>query len=147
MIRIFFEIRDYIFEIYIKVMARIAGVTLPKNKRIVIGLTAIYGIGKVTAEQILDAAGIDHSKRVHEITDAEETKLREIVTKTHRVEGDLRREVLANIKRLKEIKTYRGARHSNKLPARGQRTKTNARTKRGKKQTAGSGKKKAAAKT
>lgn len=128
-------------------MARIAGVTLPKNKRIVIGLTAIYGLGRVTSEKILDALDIDHSIRVHELTDADETKLRDFINKNNQVEGDLRRDVMANIKRLKEIKTYRGARHSAKLPLRGQRSKTNARTKRGKKQTIGSGKKKANAKT
>ncbi len=128
-------------------MARIAGVNLPPKKRIIVGLTYVYGIGPATSAKILDEAGVDHNIRVKDLSQEDESKIRDIVTSSHRVEGDLQREVLSNIKRLKEIKAYRGIRHEKKLPVRGQRSKTNARTKRGKKQTMGSGRKKAAAKT
>ncbi len=128
-------------------MARIAGVNLPPNKRIIVGLTYIYGIGPVTSAKILDAVGVDHNIRVKDLSQEDEAKIRDFVNSNYRVEGDLKREVLSNIKRLKEIKSYRGIRHDKKLPVRGQRSKTNARTKRGKKVTMGSGRKKAAAKT
>lgn len=128
-------------------MARIAGINLPKNKRIVIGLTYIYGIGPTRAKRIVADAGVDPSIRVADLSAEDEAKLRDQIDKKVKVEGDLRREVLGNIKRLKEIKSYRGDRHAKRLPVRGQRSKTNARTKRGKKVTVGSGKKKAAAKT
>jgi len=128
-------------------MARIAGINLPKEKRIVVALTYIYGIGHTYASQVLQETETDPKTRVKDLTNAEEDKIRELIEKKYKVEGNLRREVLGNIKRLKEIKSYRGTRHEKKLPARGQRSKTNARTKRGKKQTVGSGKKKSAAKT
>lgn len=128
-------------------MARIAGINLPKEKRIVIALTYIYGIGHTFASQVLQETDIDPKIRVKDLASAEENKIRELIEKKFKVEGNLRREVLGNIKRLKEIKSYRGSRHEKKLPARGQRSKTNARTKRGKRQTVGSGKKKTTAKT
>ena len=118
-------------------MARIAGVDLPKEKRIDIALSYIYGIGRVLAKKILDEAEIDSSKRVKNLTEAEIGKLAGIISSDYKVEGDLRREVVSNIKRLQEIGTYRGMRHRRNLPARGQRTKTNARTKRGKRKTVG----------
>ncbi len=124
-------------------MARIAGVTLPTNKRIDIALTSIYGIGRPTAAKIVASVGIPASTRVKDLTDAQSDKLREVVEKGHKVEGDLRREVLGSIKRLKEIQSYRGIRHMKKLPVRGQRTKTNNRTVRGNvRKTMGSGKRK-----
>lgn len=124
-------------------MARIAGVTLQAQKRIDIALTSIYGIGRTTASKIVDEAGLEASMRVKDLTDDQADKLRVIVEKQHRVEGDLRREVLGNIKRLKEIQSYRGVRHMKKLPVRGQRTKTNNRTIRGNvRKTMGSGKRK-----
>ncbi len=124
-------------------MARIAGVTLPANKRIEVGLTYIFGIGSVTAKKIVAASGIDPSIRVKDLTETQANKLREIVEKQHRVEGELRREVLSNIKRLKDIGAYRGSRHIKSLPARGQRSKTNSRTVRGNvRRTMGSGKRK-----
>ena len=128
-------------------MARIAGINLPKEKRIVIALTYIYGIGHTYASQILQATNTDPDIRAKDLTSADEDKIRELIEKKYKVEGNLRREVLGNIKRLKEIKSYRGSRHEKKLPVRGQRSKTNARTKRGRKQTVGSGRKKSAAKT
>ena len=112
-------------------MARIVGIDLPKNKRVVIGLTYIYGIGKNTSEQILEAAGVNESIRVKDLTEEEVGRISNVVSNI-KVEGDLRREITANIKRLMEIKSYRGLRHRNNLPSRGQRTKTNARTRRGK---------------
>lgn len=115
-------------------MARIAGVDIPRNKRTVISLTYIYGIGLATSQQILDATGIDGSKRVRDLTEAEVTTLRREVD-SYTVEGDLRREVNLNIKRLIEIGSYRGLRHRRHLPLRGQRTKTNARTRKGPKKT------------
>jgi len=128
-------------------MARIAGVNLPTQKRVEIGLTYIYGIGQVRSRLVLSEANIDMNSRIKDLSRDEVSKIQVIIDKKYRVEGDLRREVLANIKRLKEIGSYRGDRHVKKLPSRGQRSKTNARTKRGKKLTMGSGRKKSAAKT
>ena len=128
-------------------MARISGVNIPDAKRVEIALTYIYGIGGHTSRSILAATGVNPDTRVKELTEAEITKLREHIDKNLRVEGDLQREVSQNIKRLKEINSYRGLRHKANLPVHGQRTKTNARTKRGKKVTMGSGRKKSAAKT
>ena len=118
-------------------MARIAGVDLPKGKRIDIGLTYLYGIGRVNAKAILDEAKVDHAKRVKDLTESEVGKIASIISSQYKVEGDLRREISDNIKRLQEINSYRGIRHRRGLPARGQRTKTNARTKRGKRKTVG----------
>lgn len=126
-------------------MARIAGVDLPKNKRIVIGLTSIYGIGVPSSEKILDQAGVDHNKKVSELSDDEVNKIRNIITSEIKVEGALKSDVQANIKRLMDIGCYRGKRHRRGLPVRGQRTKTNARTRKGKRKTV-AGKKKAIAK-
>lgn len=126
-------------------MARIAGVDLPKNKRAVIGLTAIYGIGKPSSMKILDAAGVNYDKKVSELTDDEVNKIRSIITSEIKIEGALKAEVQANIKRLMDIGSYRGKRHRRGLPVRGQRTKTNARTRKGKRKTV-AGKKKAIAK-
>lgn len=124
-------------------MARIAGVTLPPQKRVEIGLTYIYGIGKTSAEKILQTTGIPPDIRVKDLTEAQAAKLRDEVEKRYRVEGELKREVLSNIKRLKEINSYRGSRHVKNLPVRGQRTKTNSRTVRGNvRKTMGSGKRK-----
>ena len=128
-------------------MARIAGVDLPREKRIEIALTYVYGIGPARAQEVLAATGVNPDTRVKNLTEAEQTKLRDQVEKTYKVEGDLRSETGQNIKRLMDIGSYRGMRHRRNLPARGQRTKTNARTKRGKKVTMGSGRKKSAAKT
>jgi small subunit ribosomal protein S13 len=128
-------------------MARISGVNLPDAKRIEVALTYIYGIGDTSARKILAATGVSPDTRVKDLTDTEAGKLREHIEKNFRVEGDLQREVGLNIKRLKEINAYRGLRHKANLPVHGQRTKTNARTKRGKKITMGSGRKKASAKT
>lgn len=124
---------------------RIAGITLPKNKRIAIGLTYIYGIGLTMGSKILDLAQIDPNRKTDSLTEEEINKLREIIEKTNRVEGELRRDILLNIKRLKEINSYRGNRHARNLPARGQRTKTNSRTVRGNvRKTMGSGRRAAA---
>ena len=112
-------------------MARIAGVDLPKEKRIEIGLTYVYGIGRISANDILAAAGVDPDIRVKDLTEDQEAKIREVIDANYRVEGDLRREVALNIKRLVEINCYRGVRHRKGLPVRGQRTKTNARTRKG----------------
>ena len=112
-------------------MARIAGIDLPKNKVVEIGLTAIYGIGRTSAKKIMAEAGIDASKRIKDLTEDEEAKIREIIERDYVVEGDLKREVSLNIKRLMEIGCFRGIRHKRKLPVRGQRTKTNARTRKG----------------
>lgn len=128
-------------------MARISNVTIPNDKRVVIALTYIYGIGPTKSRAILAATKIDPDTRVKDLTEAEVTKLREYVDKNLQVEGDLQRLVALSIARLKEIQAYRGLRHKANLPARGQRTKTNARTKRGRKVTMGSGRKKAASKT
>lgn len=126
-------------------MARIAGVDIPREKRVVIALTYIYGIGKTTSEQILDATQIDHSARVKDLDETQVTRLREYIDRNYVVEGDLRREVNMNIKRLIEIGCYRGLRHRRNLPARGQRTRTNARTRRGVRRTV-AGKKRVARK-
>ena len=115
-------------------MARIAGVDIPNDKRVVISLTYVYGIGKPLAQDILKATNISEDKRVKDLTEEELTKIRNEVSK-YRVEGDLRREVALNIKRLSEIGSYRGLRHRKGLPVRGQRTKTNARTRKGPRKT------------
>jgi small subunit ribosomal protein S13 len=128
-------------------MARIASVTIPDAKRVEIALTYIYGIGLTSSRKILDETKIDYNTRVKDLTESELSKIRELVDKSYEVEGDLQRQVAENIKRLKEINAYRGLRHKANLPVHGQRTKTNARTKRGKKVTMGSGRKKSAAKT
>ena len=112
-------------------MARIAGIDLPKNKVAEIGLTAIYGIGRSASRKILAEAGIETTKRVKDFTEEEEAKIREIIDRDYTVEGDLRKDVALNIKRLMEINCYRGQRHKRGLPVRGQRTKTNARTRKG----------------
>ena len=122
-------------------MARIAGVDLPKDKRVEIGLTYVYGIGRKSANDILAKAGINPDTRVKDLTDAEEAKIREIIDAEYTVEGDLRRNVALNIKRLVEINCYRGTRHRKGLPCRGQRTKTNARTRKGAKKTVANKKK------
>ncbi len=116
-------------------MARIAGVDLPREKRIEIGLTYIFGIGRKSANDILEATGINPDTRVKDLTEEDATKLREYIDKNYEVEGDLRRNVALNIKRLVEIGCYRGVRHRKGLPVRGQRTKTNARTRKGPKKT------------
>ncbi len=118
-------------------MARIAGVDLPKDKRIEIALTYIYGIGRSRSQEILTKAGIDFDTRVKDLTEKEVTKLRQIIDNEYKVEGDLRREYNQNIKRLIEIGCYRGLRHRRGLPVRGQRTRTNARTRKGPKKTVG----------
>jgi len=128
-------------------MARIAGVDLPRNKRVEIGLTYIYGIGRSTSNNILAQASVNADIRVKDLSEAEVNRLREVIERNYRVEGDLRREVNMNIKRLMEIGTYRGLRHRRNLPVRGQRTRTNARTKRGPKKTvAGRGRRRGAKK-
>ena len=127
---------------------RISGVSLPQNKRIVIALTYIFGIGRQRSEQILEATHIDVNVRAKDLTDQQVNALREFAEKNFKLEGDLRREKLLNIKRLKEINSYRGVRHSKNLPVRGQRTKTNSRTIRGNvRKTMGSGRKPPAQKT
>ena len=126
-------------------MARIAGIDLPKNKRGEIGLTYIFGIGRSTAQYILDKAGIDFNKKVNQWNDEEQTAIRNIINNEFKVEGALRSEVSMNIKRLLDIACYRGLRHRKGLPVRGQRTKTNSRTRKGKRKTV-AGKKKAAKK-
>jgi small subunit ribosomal protein S13 len=116
-------------------MARIAGVDLPRNKRVEVGLTYIYGIGLPTSQKILEQARVNPDTRIKDLTEAEVNVLREMVEKQHVVEGDLRREVSLNIKRLTEIGAYRGLRHRRSLPTRGQRSRTNARTRKGIKKT------------
>ena len=128
-------------------MARIAGVNIPNEKRVEVSLTYIKGIGLSSSKKILKETGINSDTRVKNLSDPEVNKIREIIEKNYRVEGDMIREVTSDIKRLKEIGSYRGVRHKAGLPVRGQRTKTNARTKKGKKVTIGSGRKKPAAKT
>lgn len=123
-------------------MARIAGVDLPREKRVVIGLTYIYGIGKPRSQEILAKAGISEDTRVKDLTEEEAGKIRTILEADYLVEGDLRREISLNIKRLREIGCFRGIRHRKGLPVRGQRTKTNARTRKGPKKTVGRKKKK-----
>ncbi|MCX5767391.1 MAG: 30S ribosomal protein S13 [Gemmatimonadetes bacterium] len=112
-------------------MARIAGVDLPREKKVEIGLTYIYGIGRVTSRRILEAAGVNPEQRVKDLSDSDVNKLRQEIEKTYRVEGALRTEIAMNIKRLMDIGSYRGIRHRRGLPVRGQRTHTNARTKKG----------------
>jgi small subunit ribosomal protein S13 len=116
-------------------MARIAGVDLPNNKRVVIALTYIFGIGKTLAKRIIDESDIDPDIRVNKLTDEEIAQLRSIIEKNYKIEGELRTEVSMNIKRLIDIGSYRGLRHRRSLPLRGQRTRTNARTRKGKKKT------------
>ena len=116
-------------------MARIAGVDLPRSKRVEIGLTYIYGIGLTRSRQVIQAAGVDRDTKIKDLTEAEVVRIRDLITKEFKVEGDLRREVAMNIKRLTEIGCYRGIRHRRNLPVRGQRTRTNARTKRGSRKT------------
>ncbi len=123
-------------------MARIAGVDLPREKRVVIGLTYIYGIGKPRSQEILAKAGISEDTRVKDLTEEEAGKIRSVLEADYLVEGDLRREISLNIKRLREIGCFRGIRHRKGLPVRGQRTKTNARTRKGPKKTVGRKKKK-----
>ena len=122
-------------------MARISGVDLPREKRVEIGLTYIYGIGKTSADQILKAADVNPDTRVRDLTDDEVRRLSEIINADYTVEGDLRREIAMNIKRLQEIGCYRGIRHRKGLPVRGQKTKTNARTRIGPKKTVANKKK------
>jgi small subunit ribosomal protein S13 len=124
-------------------MARIAGVDIPRNKRVEISLTYIYGIGTRSSKEILEKTGINPDTRVKDLSETDVTQLRQIIDKEYMVEGDLRREVSMNIKRLTEIGCYRGLRHRRHLPVRGQRTKTNARTRKGPKKTvAGRGRRK-----
>lgn len=118
-------------------MARIAGVDLPREKRVDVALTYIYGIGKTSARQIIEKTGIDPATRVKDLTEEEVGKITEVIDKEYKVEGDLRREVSMNIKRLIEIGSYRGLRHRRGLPTRGQRTRTNARTRKGPRKTVG----------
>ena len=122
-------------------MARIAGVDLPREKRVEIGLTYIYGIGRVSSNKILEAANVNPDTRVRELTDDEVKRIAEVIEKDYMVEGDLRREIALNIKRLQEIGCYRGIRHRKGLPVRGQKTKTNARTRKGPKRTVANKKK------
>jgi small subunit ribosomal protein S13 len=112
-------------------MARIAGVDLPRNERVEIGLTRIFGIGRSMSVKILEETGVDRNIRVKDLTDADVLKIRTVIEKDQKIEGDLRREIAMNIKRLTDIGSYRGARHKAHLPVRGQRTKTNARTRKG----------------
>jgi len=126
-------------------MARIAGVDLPRDKRVEVSLTYIYGIGLSTSQEILNTTGINADTRVKDLSEAEVNQLRELIDQNYVVEGDLRREVGLNIKRLQEIGCYRGLRHRRNLPAHGQRTRTNARTRRGARRTV-AGKKRAARK-
>ena len=123
-------------------MARIAGVDLPRDKRAEIGLTYIFGIGKTTSNQILEKAGIDANIRIKDLTEEEVNTLRKLIDSDRLVEGDLRREIALNIKRLRDIKCYRGIRHMRGLPLRGQKTKTNARTRKGPRKTVSRKKKK-----
>ena len=116
-------------------MARIAGVDLPRDKRVEISLTYVYGIGRTTSRRILETANVDPNTRVRDLAEGEVARLREVIDRSYRVEGDLRREIAMNIKRLQEIGCYRGIRHRKNLPVRGQRTRTNARQKRGARRT------------
>jgi len=122
-------------------LARIAGVDLPRNKRIEVAMTYIYGIGRASSQKILATAGVDQNTRTDNLTEAEMAKIREVIDAHYRIEGDLRREVTTNIKRLMDLGCYRGLRHRKGLPCRGQKTKTNARTRKGPKKTV-AGKKK-----
>jgi small subunit ribosomal protein S13 len=128
-------------------MARIEGVDLPRDKRVEVGLTYIYGIGPSRSKQVLEATDVNPDTRVRDLTDAEVAQLREFITQNYKIEGDLRREVQLHIKRLIEIGSYRGLRHRRNLPVRGQRTRTNARTRKGPKKTvAGRGRRRGAKK-
>ena len=127
-------------------MPRIAGVDLPRDKRVEIALTRIYGIGRTTAREIMEKTGIASDRRMRDVTEDEAAKLREVIERDYVIEGDKRREVQTNIQRLIEIGTYRGRRHRMGLPVRGQRTRTNSRTRKGKRKTV-AGRKKAVAKT
>lgn len=120
---------------------RILGINIPDEKRLEIALTVLYGIGRLRAQEILAKAGVDFGMKANKLTPDQENKIRSII-ESYKIEGDLKREVANNIKRLKDIKSYRGSRHAKRLPARGQRTKTNARTLKGPKKTMGSGRKK-----
>ena len=122
-------------------MARIAGVDLPRDKRVDIGLTRIYGIGRTLSDHVVKMAGIDPGKRVKDLTEEEITRISGVISKEFAVEGDLRREVAMNIKRLMDIGSYRGLRHRRGMPVRGQRTSTNARTRKGPRKTVGARKK------
>ena len=122
-------------------MARISGVDLPREKRVEIGLTYVYGIGRVSSNRILAKANVNPDTRVRDLTDEEVARIRDVIDETMMVEGDLRREIAMNIKRLQEIGCYRGIRHSKGLPVRGQKTKTNARTRKGPKRTVANKKK------
>ncbi|MEI6053824.1 MAG: 30S ribosomal protein S13 [Candidatus Saccharibacteria bacterium] len=128
-------------------MARISGVTIPSEKQVQIALTYIYGIGPKFAQSILAAAKVEPTTRVKDLTEAEEQRLREIIDSNYTVEGDLQRQVTNNIKRLKDVNSYRGLRHKAGLPVRGQRTRTNARTRKGKGVAVGGAQKKAVSKT
>ena len=127
--------------------ARISGVTIPNDKQVQIALTYVYGIGPKTSRDILETAKVEPTVRVKDLTDAEIGRIQDVITEKYTVEGELQRLVTGNIKRLKDIKAYRGLRHQANLPVRGQRTKTNARTRRGKKVTVGGTAKKVASKT
>lgn len=118
-------------------MARIAGVDLPRDKRIEIGLTQIFGVGRRGSQKILAEAGVSPDTKVRDLTESEISKLREVIERGHQVEGDLRRQITMNIRRLMEIGSYRGLRHRRGLPVRGQRTRTNARTRKGPRRTVG----------
>jgi small subunit ribosomal protein S13 len=122
-------------------LARIAGIDLPREKRVEIGLTYIFGIGRPSANKILEKAAVNPDTRVRDLTDDEVSRIREVIDSTRRVEGDLRREIALNIKRLVEIGCYRGVRHRKGLPVRGQKTKTNARTRKGPRRTVANKKK------
>ena len=128
-------------------MARISGVTIPSDKQVWVALTYVYGIGEKTSRSILEVVKQDPTVRVKDLTDAEISRIQEVINTDYTVEGELQRIVSGNIKRLKDIKSYRGARHNASLPSRGQRTKTNARTRRGRKVTVGGTAKKVASKT
>jgi small subunit ribosomal protein S13 len=128
-------------------MARLSGVVIPDNKQVHIALTYVYGIGRVYSEQILTKAKVDRTVRVKNLTDAEIARIQDIINEDYTVEGDLQRTVSGNIKRLKDIGTYRGLRHKQALPSKGQRTRTNARTRRGRRVTVGGAQKKAPTKT
>jgi len=128
-------------------MARISGVTIPSDKQVWVALTYVYGIGPKSSDDILSAAKVERTVRVKDLTDIEIGRIQEVINEKYTVEGELQRIVAGNIKRLKDINAYRGLRHKNNLPSRGQRTKTNARTRRGKKTTVGGTAKKVASKT
>ena len=128
-------------------MARISGVTIPDNKQVWVALTYVHGIGQTSSHKILKQANVEATTRVKDLTDAEMGHIQEVINADYLVEGELQRLVSGNIKRLKDIKAYRGGRHANNLPSRGQRTKTNARTRRGRKVTVGGTAKKVASKT